>query len=137
MNFKKLNVEELIIGAVFGLVFAFKLGLWAVPLAVATSILWALGGAVEKNYRRVGCAVLPAVLGAFVLQSWQPLWAAPMAYGALCIGYGMPSTQPPDKGSFLGQLMSGWLSSPQLANVMTRIVVYAIILISFIPLWTA
>ena len=139
----KLNTNEALVGDLYGLFFAIKVGWWAVPLSIACGILWSMGGTVNKAYRRVGCSLLPVLVvfihsqdGTGTLNLW-PWLSFPLAYAVLCIGYGMPSSQPYDEGSALGRFWDRVfvLSSDYWANFFTRATIYFLLALAFIPVW--
>ena len=144
---KSLNREEIVIGAVYGLIFAFKVGWWAIPLSIACGLLWALGGASgsHKAYRRVGCALLPAILVFFKTGHFLALLSFPLAWAVLCIGYGMPDIDDfhpglpairiNDPGSWLGRFWLRHTKNMWWANFLTRTTIYVLLLLSFIPVW--
>lgn len=145
-SLKSLNKSELVIGLIFGLIFAVKIGWWALALAPVTSFLWAAGGLWNKAFRRIGCALLPCLAVWAVSGWWWAILAFPLAFGVLCIGYGIPTTQPPDEGSFLGRFayslvsqQSGWtvVEKEQIAEILTRTLIYFLLSVAFIPCWAA
>lgn len=102
---RPLNRNEVLVGAVFGWAMIFFIGFWALPLGLVTGLLWAIGGAgYGKGWRRFG---VPAVAALFWMLSGLPILHSaatiPGAIAILSIGYGIPSTQPPDEGSALGR----------------------------------
>ena len=128
-----LNKEELIIGAVFGLTFAGVLGWWVLPVLIATSLLWALGGRYGHGIRV--WAVPAVVVGAAFLHSheWTVFLSYPLGCLVLSIGYGIPSTQPPDEGSALGRF---WFKvNPESADFMTRLTIYLLLALAFVPVY--
>jgi len=102
---KKLNAEEILYGAAFGGSMVY----WTLGLAFLTmpicGVLWALSGMDEstKLWRRLGCPAVQAFALYLVTKSIWVIGAIPIGYGILSIGYGVPSTQPPDAGSALGR----------------------------------
>ena len=107
----KLDYKDFFTGAIYGLICCFYLGPWGLPITLLIGLLWALGGAGWlgfNSWRRVG---VPFVL--FLMFKWHnpsgwPYLGALATFGALSIGYGEPSTQPPDEGSFLGRIFGKW-----------------------------
>lgn len=128
----KLNKEELIIGGIFGGLLAIFIGPWAVLTALLCSFLWAWTGAGNGAiWRKVGCPLVACGSIFLVHHHWQ-VWVGfiPMVI-VLSLGYGIPSTQPPDAGSPLGRF---WYKiSPKYANVLTRGTIYTLLLLCFIP----
>ena len=101
---KKLNEEELMIGAVCGFCTVLWTGVLCIPLTTLTAILWAVGGAGIKSVRRYGVPFVWCLAVYFAhggnLLAFLPF---PFMVALLSIGYGLPSTQPYDEGSFLGR----------------------------------
>lgn len=98
-------LEELLIGALIGSAYAGYFGHWTWVVAPVVTALWRMGGAdgYSKAYRRIGvpatiCGVCLILTGnyAFVVSGL-------LMWGVLTIGYGIPSTQPPDEGSTIGR----------------------------------
>jgi hypothetical protein len=128
-----LNKEELTIGAVFGLTFVFNFGWLVIPVLVATSLLWALGGRYGGSIRRYGCSGVVVAVAFLLSHSWWVFLSLPLGVAVLSIGYGIPSTQPPDEGSALGKF---WFKiNPEVANVMTRLTIYVLLALVFIPVY--
>jgi len=100
-----LNNEELLIGFIYGILFMPVVGLWAVPTALATSFLWAYGGAekTSKAWRRYGVPLVVSFILTLVTHKIAWLLSAPGAIAILSIGYGIPDVNDP-KGSTLGGL---------------------------------
>lgn len=135
-----LNILELVIGAVFGFVPIIWIR-WGVILTVpACAFLWAWSGAGHGNFwRRM---VMPGIVVASIFmarQHWQVLISWPIMWGVLSIGYGIPSTMPQDPGSWLGRF---WWNRTEgdtekehqdKAELLTRITIYALLALSFIP----
>jgi hypothetical protein len=103
-----LNEEEMKIGFVVGALSAFRIGWLAIVPAVASAYLWAAGGAKgedggNKAYRRIGVPLVwVGVVAAITHDQWTlPAWLP--AFGVLSMGYGIPTTQPYDAGSYLGR----------------------------------
>lgn len=145
-GFKALNREEIAVGFCVGLSSAVKIGWWAIPVALSSAYLWAAGGAKgddggKKAYRRIGVpAVWVVVVAAithdqWILTAWLP------AHGVCRIGYGIPTTQPPDPGSFLGRVFYGLVKRfkqepvsiirrQRIATILTRVTTYALLAIA-------
>lgn len=132
----KLIKAELIVGAIVGASSAIKIGLWAIPTSVVTSLLWAMGGATGGNklYRRLGVPTIIGVVVGIVCHSWTPLLSIPPAFGVLSIGYGIPTTQPVDEGSWLGRLCFKWSKqNEKLAEIYCRTIIYTLLALAFLP----
>ncbi len=130
------NREELLIGFIVGICFMPIIGLVAMPMALATAVLWNLGGAdgFSKAYRRIGVPVVCCVVVAIVKQSYIPLLSIVPAWGVLSIGYGIPSTQPKDEGSWLGRLAYKLSEGNEsLADLYCRGLIYILLALSFTP----
>ena len=127
----KLNLEELIIASILtAIVVPFPIALLAIP---ACAFLWALSGSESKyNYklwRRLGVPLV-WVIGIF---NYYALAAVPIAFGFLSMGYGLPSTQPPDEGSGLGRFFWNLTGGNVLfSNILTRGVIYLGTIIPFL-----
>lgn len=97
--------SDLLKGYVYGLLSIFAIGLWGLWAAWITAGLWAAGGAglyETKAWRRVGCPLL--ICSAFFpLHHLGAAVSFVLQFGAFSIGYGVPSAQPPDAGSWLGR----------------------------------
>ena len=97
---------DMLYGFLYGLVSCVVLGWLGVLVAIVTSLLWCMGGIGVLGYnlwRRIGCPLMLAGSFALADHSLIPVVSGLMQYGAFCIGYGRPSTQPYDKGSWLGR----------------------------------
>lgn len=142
---KDLNFEEQFIGFVFGLVFAFKIGIiFSFFLALCTIYLYAAGGAKEEDggnklYRRAGCSILPTLAVYMFNQHWDQyriFMAVPIAWWVLSWGYGIPDSS--DEGSLIGRF---WYfefeRDVNMANIFTRSTIYLALAFSFIPVWMA
>ena len=121
-----LNVEELVIGAFIGLLFSPWLHLWVIPVSIATSLLWALGGAGflgTKAWRRIGIPMLLSLILLFHYNWLYLVISFLIGFGILTIGYGTPTIAPGrhdnDEGSPLGRFAvkltgsdfwGGWLA---------------------------
>ena len=130
-----LNKEELIIGAVFGLSFVLVFGWLVVPVSAATSFLWALGGRYGGGIRRWGVPAVVVAVSFYLTHAGNVLVSYPLGVAVLSIGYGIPSTQPPDSGSALG---SFWYKiKPELADLLTRGTIYLLLALAFLPVYAA
>lgn len=112
-NLKKAALSEVAIGALAAAAFLpwyYQIGLLRVTILLfASASLWAIGGTLNKTYRRVGVPLVILIPVAFL---WRPLdWneilrlvgAFLIMHAACRLGYGMPSLQPIDEGSELGR----------------------------------
>ena len=129
----KLNKEELIIASILtAIVVPFPIAIGAIPLC---AFLWALTGAsASKLFRRLGVPLVWALC----LWNLYALIAVPIGFGMLCIGYGIPTTQPYDKGSWLGIVFFKLTSGNMLmSNILTKGTIYLGLLIPFLIVrWT-
>jgi len=131
----KLNQEELIIGFTVGICSCLVIGFWAIPVSLVTSFSWSYtAAAASKLYRRLGVPLVISSACAVVAHSWLPLISVPLAFGVLSIGYGIPSTQPPDAGSWLGALCLVYMGGDEKkANVLCRVIIYTLLALAFTP----
>jgi hypothetical protein len=132
----KLNKEELVIGFILGLGFFWAIGWWCVPLALVTSLLWALGGYGlwgTKAWRRFG---IPLVLMAIIRPFGIPTIVASVFTAVLLsIGYGSRSTQPFDPGSPLGNFWLDRVNDEDLSKWLSRAtIILAVWLIWYIAI---
>lgn len=140
--FGSLNKSELAWGAAFGAVFVFKIGFLALLIAPFTAVLWALGGLSatqggNKLFRRLACPGIPA-LAVYLTHGMQfdVLFSWSFAFFPLCLGYGLPSTQPPDAGSWLGQVAFKITKGSQFwSDVLVRGTIFALLMLAFLPAW--
>lgn len=133
----KLNKEELLIGFIVGICSWVVISFWAIPVALVTSFFWAYTGAgASKLYRRLGVPALISTACAITTHSWIPLISILPAFGVLSIGYGIPTTQPFDEGSWLGRICFGWAKgSEKLADIYCRGIIYILLALAFIHCW--
>ncbi len=114
-----LNKEEFVSGSVIALAWFMFTGVWTWLTVPAIGLLWALGGSVDKAYRRYG---VPVLLVLCILLAKGNAWVADDCsevvflllgsavglYAVLCIGYGMPTWDQNDvkvdEGSWLGNI---------------------------------
>lgn len=136
----KLNKEELGLGAAFGFSFVFYITVIpAVILGLVCAALWAVGGSgAGRAWRFVGVPVA-ALAALFVMrvpiQLLHALASTGVALGVLTMGYGIPSTQPPDAGSTLGRFfykLAG--GNERAANFLTRGFLALLLGLAYIPL---
>lgn len=127
------------IGAIVGGLSAIKVGWLALAIAPITSFLWAYTGAgASKLYRRLGVPVLISVACTISVHNLVPLLSIPLAFGVLSIGYGIPSTQPPDEGSWLGRIAFKIANgNEKKADLYCRGLIYILLVLAFIPCWVA
>ena len=130
-----LNRSELLIGFAVGMAFWFKLGLIAIPLAILTSVLWALSGMKghSKLWRRIGVPLVICLVTFAKFKDWTCWFSLPMAFVVLSLGYGIPDAF--DEGSMLGRFWY-WIS-PDYAELFTRVTIYLLLALSFIPCFIA
>ncbi len=142
-----LNRQELVVGSVFGVAWCMFIGWWLLLTVPVCALLWALGGATgwSASIRRLGCplAVTGALFANGVLPWWQSGLTIILCWAALSVGYGIPSSQPPDPGSRLGKFF--WLifmhskfsmrQSAILTNYAVRGLISVLLAASFWNLW--
>ena len=134
-------MEEAALGAAFGASLGFFVGpIMGVAAALGCAFLWALGGAEnsKKAWRRLGVPLV--ALDVFILAHVPikfPLVLASTgaAFGVLTIGYGIPSTQPPDAGSWLGRFFYKLAGSREVpAALLTRGTLALLLALAYLPL---
>ncbi len=121
-------IEDLLAGFIIGLSTWFVIGPWSILIACSTALLWMAGGRgyLSTNlWRRVGVSFIISTTFAVAKHSFIPIISFPLMWGSMAIGYGVPSTQPPDEGSWLGRIFGRW----------TRVVWYLILGVAMIPLF--
>lgn len=136
----KLNKSELISGAIVGACSAPIVGLWWLALSPICAVLWAMGGAEKssKLYRRLGVPAVLSISVALVNHSWLALTSIPLAFAVLSLGYGIPTTQPVDEGSWLGRICFDLAKkNEKLAELYCRTIIYTLLALAFIPCWVA
>ena len=120
----KLNREELIYGFCYVSLFLYWIGYWAIPFALLSSFLWALSGSEykinHKLFRRLGCPLCIAIPLVITTGKWIVLLGVAPAFGALTLGYGIPSLNPPDEGSLLGRFYNKITGDEFMTNILTR-----------------
>lgn len=122
----KLNIEELFVGGFIQLPFYFVIGLWVIPLAILSGLLWALGGAEDssKLFRRLGVPFLAIFF--LVASGWQSLLvlaAYPGAVLACSLGYGLESK--------IWRFFYRIRQNHKAADFVTRLLTYSLYWISF------
>ncbi|MCG3177015.1 MAG: hypothetical protein MOGMAGMI_01979 [Candidatus Omnitrophica bacterium] len=136
----KLNYEEMALGAAFGAALGFFVGpILAVIAALACAFLWAFGGSgAGRAWRFVGVplvALAAIALARVPVELLHALASTGAALGVLTIGYGIPSTQPPDAGSFLGRFFYKLAGQNGLtANLLTRGTLALLLGLAYLPL---
>jgi hypothetical protein len=122
-----MNKNELLVGFLLTLSLAFITGLLVLPLAIICAYLWALSGMPDsdKIWRRLVVPTLWALCICYHMDSWKCLFAIPISFGFLSMGYGIPATQPPDDGSWLGKFYFKLFKQNEWwANLFTRGTIY-------------
>lgn len=134
----KLNLEEVALGASFGLALWPFCGLWAMILAIICAFLWSLGGSgAGRKWRFVGVPIVAGIALWHLAQNIQHVnWLAGMtlaALGTLTIGYGTPDAS--DEGSNLGKFVVNRLKmkDPQ-ATYVIRGFLSVLLAVSYSPL---
>ena len=137
-----LNDEELIIGAVYGLLTLPVTGEATPIVSCLTAFLWALTGSDSKYnwkfWRRWMCPIL--VVSPYILVTRNYLFLIVMAIhiATLHLGYGLPDKRLTslDDGSLLGRFWwHTWNGDNRLADIFTRGTIYLILILSMIPIW--
>lgn len=126
-----MNKNELLVGFLLTLCLTPIMGALGLLALIICPLLWALSGmhGQDKIWRRLGVPVVWALAILAHCHNWYVLLAIPMSFGALCIGYGIPSTQPPDEGSWLGRFYYNLCKkNEQWANILTRGTIYGLAL---------
>lgn len=126
----KLNGNELLIGGIYGLCFIFLIGYWAIPVAISSSILWAIGGRFGHKYRVFGVPICSYGAVISVTHNWWAIVPGVLTGAILSIGYGIPDVIPPfDEGSALGRFwFKVFKGNAFLANLFTRGTIYGLLL---------
>lgn len=136
-----LNNNELLHGVIFGMCFILTTGLWSVPMAMITALLWSLSGAEhhDKYWRRW---VMPSVVCvATALCSWSllPLISIPLMGAVLSLGYGIITFDPnlpdtiTDEGSWLGRFWARFFRLEREQELAVRCTIYLLLLLASIP----
>lgn len=125
----KLNKEELLVGFIYGASVWPLLSWLAIIPGVICSVLWAVGGAGPKFFRRIGVPTVVAISLSFT-SVWLLFTVAPL-WGVVSIGYGMPDHVSGDEGSVLGRFYARWLSE-KAANWATRFTVFMLFVLVMI-----
>lgn len=130
-----LNRNEFVIGMAFGILMTFVIGPWSILLAQFTGLLWALGGAgYGRAFRFFGVPLLTFFFTIFHSQFYACIISSLICGATLSVGYGIPSTQPPDNGSTLGRFWyKVFKSNENLTNLFTRGTIYITIALGYIP----
>lgn len=132
-----LNIEELIIGAIFGGVSFPIIKWWALLTVPLCSFLWAWTGAGHGAiWRKGGCPIV-AIGSVYIVRHHWSAWIGliPMII-VMAQGYGIPTTQPPDPGSALGRWAFKLARRKEwLAEIITRGIIYLMLAVCFIPTW--
>lgn len=132
----KLNKTEVLVGFAHGAWAMALIGLWwGLALGAGTAALFALGGAGQKLYRRIGVPAAVAALLVFGTGKWLMIVAGLSGFAVLSIGYGLPSTQPPDAGSWLGRYVFAKLNlTPHNAKdeLLANLIIRGGLLIAFV-----
>lgn len=138
-----LNKEELLVGFIYGLPFYFLVGWWVILIAPITSLLWALGGRYGHAIRVFGVPLASYGNVLIVTNNLISIVNCGLTMLILSIGYGIPQINQYgimiDEGSWLGRFWwNKTKSNVVLANVLTRLTIYTLLLLAFLMLiiWT-
>jgi hypothetical protein len=132
----KLNVDEIITGASFGLCLFLILKFWVLLIAPLCAILWAMSGnGYSKLYRRLGCATVVLFPVTLLTGVYQCLYGILPIFAVMSLGYGIPATQPPDEGSFLGKIFYSITKNDLNATILTRLFIVFLLTLSFAPIY--
>lgn len=124
---KTLSKQEFVIGFCSTILLSLKIGWWGILLSIITSILWACGGSFVKAARRFG---VPLAVLIFTHNLWCLLGIFPLLIGD---GYADPFSG--DKGSWLGRLVSKYVSDLKTGGLITKLIVPMILQILWIPIF--
>lgn len=115
-------------GFIVGQATTVVIGLWSITLGLLTGTLWVMGGRgfLGTNlWRRAGVSMVVSLTFALAKHSFIPMMSFPLMWLAMSVGYGTPSTQPPDEGSWLGRIFGEW----------ARFLWFLILALTMIPLF--
>lgn len=131
---KKLNIEEVGVGCLVGVAWAYFLGLWALLAVPLVAFLWAFAGAegTSKNWRRIGVPLVICGLATAWCRSLIPLLGFAPFHFVLRLGYGIPDAG--DEGSMLGRFWWKRLGDEEKAQFATRMTYGALIALALLPL---
>jgi len=121
MLLNSLNKEEIAVGFFIQLPFYFLIGLWVLPLAVLSGLLWAIGGDGYKWVRRFGVPALTTL--ALIYNHHFIFLAYPFACLAVCLGYG--------EKSWLWNGFMDLKGDRKEADYLTRLITYILYWITF------
>ena len=127
--FKKIDAKiDFFYGAIFGLIpLLFGAGWFCVLTVPVCGVLFAMGGDndYQSGYRDIGCSVANALLLILATGNLLFLGAGLATFGLLTVGLGLPSTQPVDDGSPVGQIAMRLARGKEwLANIYTHAFLY-------------
>lgn len=129
---------EILIGGFYAGCWYWATGIWTILTVSCCAAFWRMGGAdgYSKAWRRFG---VPASLCAILYFNFADInfiiLSFPLLAAALHIGYGLPSTQPIDEGSFLGGYMYRLVGGDEeKANFLTRATVAILMCAALFPL---
>lgn len=104
----KAEIGDLVAGFGYGLTSCFFLGWSGVIVALGCSALWWMAGrgiGGTKLWRIIGCPIVLCMSSGHTLAI---LISMCLQFGWMSVGWGVPSTQPPDAGSWLGRIFGAW-----------------------------
>lgn len=133
----KLSLQEAIIGFIATVTLVFKIGLIAIPIAMVSAILWAVGGAYLKTIRREGVSLLCGISSAILLKNPYCLFAIPLSMLVLHQGDGFPDHRPSTKseGSFIGKIVEYFIKNEKIGGLVTKLFWPVILQLAFVPIW--
>ena len=129
INLKIDATVDFLYGAILGAIaLLFGAGWFGLVTIPACAILYAMGGDNDWKsvWRDFGCAAVNSICLILATGNLLFLGAGIAVYGLLTVGLGLPSTQPADPGSPVGQIAWRLAKGKQwLANLYTHLFFYA------------
>lgn len=136
IDFKRMSLQEYLIGCVVPAFLIFKLGWMALILSILSGLLWVLGGTYHKAIRRFGVPVLILIFVSTKL--FNPIAAAislALGIGILHMGDGFPDYRPTtaSSGSWLGRQVEKIFPQDDMGGPLTKWLIALIFQLSLIP----